>query len=246
MIDCDFRSNYGSDCGGVVHAEKSTLVMSNSTMAENTAFYCGMLNIDETVFSFHNCTFRDFVGTGMRNIGIIAAYASGSFTDCLIKNNFCAGGRGLLVLDGSAVSIERTVFVDNRNAGYNSCLGALSGASITVDDSDLINCHSEGSNAEYGGATIAITTGGMITITNSRIVGSQSKMKGTLAYLGETGTLRIASSTITDNGGDGKFAIYSKSGSDFAVQVRVRKSETGDGEHSFVQHEISSVHTFAA
>jgi hypothetical protein len=237
MIGCNFPKNSAGDCGSSFSTDKSTLVVFNSTVSENVGHYCGMFQIRETVFSFHNCTFRDYVSTAYFNVGLVASASSGTFTNCLVMNNQAPGSDGLNAQDGSIVRIERSVWVNNRVEGGRACLYAFSGGSITVDDSDFINCHSEGTDGTPGG-TAYVTTDGTITFTNSRIVGSSANSKGAVAYVGAGGTLRLASTMITDSGGDSKFAIHDASGSDFAVQV---KNETG-GERFIAQHHIVLPH----
>ena len=202
MIGCNFPQNSAYGQGSSFRADKSTLVVFNSTVSDNTAFYAGMLWLTETVFSFHNCTFRDFVSTAYNTLGTVQAASTGTFTDCLIMNNWAPGSDGLVVNAGSTVRMERCAWVDNSVEGVRPCLYALSGSSITVVDSDFINCQSTGDEGN-GGSTAYATTDGTITIINSRIVGSAAKSKGTVAYVGAGGALRIASTTIADSGGDG-------------------------------------------
>ena len=125
MIGCNFPKNSADDCGSSFSTDKSTLVVFNSTVSENVGFYCGMFQIRETVFSFHNCTFRDYVSTAFFNVGLVAAASSGTFTDCLVMNNQAPGSDGLNAQDGSIVRIERSVWVNNRVEGGRACLTHL-------------------------------------------------------------------------------------------------------------------------
>jgi hypothetical protein len=231
MIGCDFPSNVAIGTASSLAVKQSTIIVFNSTVSENFGFYCGMFELQESIFSFQNCTFRDYKSTGFHSIGLLSQGSSGSFTDCLFLNNRVPGSDGFVAQDTSIVRFERSVWMDNSVEGDCGCLYAFAGASITIDDSDLINCQSEGEGTG-GGGTGKADTGGTLTITNSRIVGSSANSKGTVATIGAGGTLRISASTIIDSGGDGEFAIYDESGSDFAVQVRSRQTKTG-GEHCF-------------
>jgi hypothetical protein len=226
MIDCFARSNEAENQASGFYFKSSEIYIFNSSFADGIASNTAIGIMFESTISAYNTTFRDNSANG-GHVMDFSDQSIGSFIECRWINNRAMVAGALTLSESSTVNVLRSMFIDNTAGKEGGCFNVVSGSAMTIDDSDMIHCVSETTSDQAGGVAMIYDTGAAtsttstLTITNSRIHGSTAANKGSIARVGTGGNLRITGTTITDN--IGQFAIYDASGSDFAVQVRVRR-----------------------
>ena len=114
--------------GGAIHSNgqnASIILLTNSTFSHNTAAYCGVLDADDQYHYSANIIGNTF--THNRAVGQVAGSngggaicignASVSVLDNKFSHNSAAGDAGVLQVDESDITVERSIFSNNIAGG---------------------------------------------------------------------------------------------------------------------------------
>ncbi len=149
------RSTFDSNTapsGGAFYFHNSTLVVTASTISNNTAAGSGGgLFADSTTLTAINSTFFNNQSTLGLGGAIFLAGNGGSLTNVTFLNNTAIGGSGYFgaaIAGGTALSINNTLFANNLTDDCGTAMQCFAGASTGVANLQWPNVHHVCSNPD--------------------------------------------------------------------------------------------------
>lgn len=203
-------------------ATSGALTASGLTFAHGKGQYYAPLGVDAAGvvlnsgdFAFTDCTFADNHADGRPNPSFVndaaVAYANAfnktmSFTRCVFRDN-SAGGGACLDIDGGALTITDSAFIDNFGEFGPASVIANSAGPTTIAGTTF-----SGNSARAGGALFVSGAGGA-TIKNSTFFGNASAtgFGGGIYVYGPT-TITLSNVTLSGNIGTTGANLYLISG----------------------------------
>ncbi len=212
----DLRNSTG---GGIAVSSSASLLITNSTISNNTSAVGGGIHAYDTPLSILGCTISNngAFGTGSSGGGIFYKGDSLSLADSTVSGNTAVSGGGIYS-DGIA-DISRVNMHGNyaylhgggiyafgslkvRNTTISSSSAGLDGAAIHAAGNVAIEGSTLAGNeaGRHGGAVWVEVVEGTLAITNSTISGNSADNEGGGVWItGVDATATIAHSTIYDN-----------------------------------------------
>lgn len=204
------------------------LTASGLTFAQGKGQYYAPLGVDAAgvvlnsgSFAFTDCTFADNHADGRPNPSFVndaaVAYSNGfnktmSFTRCVFRDN-SAGGGACLDIDGGALTITDSAFINNFGEFGPACVIANSGGATTIAGTTF-----SGNSARAGGALFVSGTGGA-TIKNSTLYGNSSASGfGAGIYAFGSTSVTLSNVTLSGNVGTTGANLYLISGAAAVVR----------------------------
>jgi predicted outer membrane repeat protein len=155
--------------GSGIHCYKSSLIVKNSVISQNTAGIGGGMHNEYSVLTIKNCFFSGNTAMGSRGGGMYNYFTDVTVKDCVFSENYAKYEGGGIFVGGV---VTNCIFIGNTAA----CSAGIYDVGGVVTNCIFVG--NKATNADYGRGGGMGALGGGSTITNCIFFGNSATVSG--------------------------------------------------------------------